>query len=64
MDVGQQGGLIILTSTFMVRRLSPWLDALTVFCPGHANHPLDEKIHVRGLNDFLSDISHGDGLSG
>ena len=29
------------------------LDSLTIVCPGDAQHPLDEKIRVRGLSSLL-----------
>jgi len=29
------------------------LNSLTIVCPGHANYPLEDKIHVRGLTGFI-----------
>lgn len=29
------------------------LDSLTLVCPGHASYPLDDKIHVCGLDHFI-----------
>ena len=30
------------------------LDSLTIVCPGNADYPLDDRVHVRGLAHFAT----------
>jgi uncharacterized protein len=30
------------------------LDSLTIICPGNADYPLDDRVHVRGLTHFAT----------